>query len=86
MYALVGELPLPVVNLLSSMRSSDGKNFELKESGPGFILPADIGDLGPGITILNLSDGNLKGKLNYADICWLAFCSNFDMRAFTSRC
>ena len=28
---------------------------------PGFTLPANIGDLGPAITVLNLSDCNLIG-------------------------
>ena len=60
MHALVGELPLPVVRLLSRLRTS----VHLKESGLGFTLPANIGDLGPGITILSLSNCNLKGKFN----------------------
>ena len=60
MHAHAGELPLPVVRLLSSMRHN-GKSVDRKGAGLGFTLPANIGDLDPDITELNLSGCNLIG-------------------------
>ena len=54
--------------MLSSMRlkiECDRKPFDgilyINNAGPGFTLPANIGDLSPAITVLNLSDCNLIG-------------------------
>ena len=63
MHATAGDLPLSVVCLLSSMRQRGGKIIDLKESGPGFTLPNNIGDLGPDITELSLSNCSLTGAL-----------------------
>jgi len=62
MHALAGDLPLPVVRLLSFMRRK-GKFVDMRRAGPGFTLPANIGDLGPGITELDLGECNLIGAL-----------------------
>jgi hypothetical protein len=42
--------------------------LDLENSGPGFTLPANIGDLGPDITGLDLSECNLTGKFFFDDI------------------
>ena len=62
MHALAGDLPLPVVRLLSFMRHR-GKFVDMRRAGPGFTLPVNIGDLGPGITELDLGECNLIGAL-----------------------
>ena len=56
-----GDLPIPVVLLLSLMCSQRKSGVKMKKSGPGFTLPPNIGDLGPSITILNLAGCNLRG-------------------------
>ena len=50
-------MPLPVVRLFSNKMC----RIDLQDAGPGFTLPANIGDLGPEITQLNLSQCNLTG-------------------------
>ena len=54
--AFAGDLPLPVILMLSS------RGCNLKGAGPGFTLPVEIGDLDPGITKLNLRWFNLTGN------------------------
>ena len=57
-----GVLPLSVVSLISSMRCSrDCEGVCVEEAGPGFTLPANIGDLDPAITRLDLGHCNLTG-------------------------
>ena len=61
-----GDLPLSVVRLFSSSQLTDefspgDKNLRLKNSGPGFTLPADISDLDPAISKLDLCCCNLSG-------------------------
>ena len=70
MHAPAGELPLPVVRLLASMRCV-GKVVSMKRAGPGFTLPANIGDLDPAVTKLSLRECNLIGALFYANISQL---------------
>ena len=72
MHDPTGDLSLPVVRLLSFMRRK-GKFLNLRDAGPGFTLPANIGDLDPDIRELDLRECNLTGVLNYADICLLLF-------------
>ena len=43
------------------MRNRDANSVDLNAAGPGFTLPADIGDLDPAITAMDLSNCNLKG-------------------------
>ena len=52
-----------MVRLLCLMRNDDDDDriVSLHTAGPGFTLPADIGDLDPAITELNLSECNLTG-------------------------
>ena len=50
-----------MVRLLCLMRNDDSSVADLFEAGPGFTLPADIGDLDPTIIILDLFACNLKG-------------------------
>ena len=57
-----GDLPPAVVLLFSAVRSRVGGCLLLKDAGPGFTLPADIGDLGPAITRLDLSGYELIGN------------------------
>jgi hypothetical protein len=63
--AAAGELPLPFVRLLSTMRviqQTDSSFFaNLEDAGPGFTLPANIGDLDTTVTVLDLSYCNLTG-------------------------
>jgi len=74
MHASAGDLPLPVVRLLSSMRYQ--VNFlDLIESGPGFTLPANIGDLDPDITELHLRDCNLIGTVYFVVLIFVIFLS-----------
>ena len=56
-----GELPLPVVELIASMRCN-GKDVDMEKAGPGFTLPADIGDLDLSISDLILYGCNLTGE------------------------
>ena len=65
MHAHTGELPLPVLHLFSRL---SGSIRLLSKSGPGFTLPANIGDLDPNLTFLNLGGCNLAGALCCADI------------------
>ena len=58
-----GDLPLPVVRLLSSMRSCDRKLVNVEDAGPGFTLPENMGDLGPAMTVLDLRNSNLIGTV-----------------------
>ena len=60
MHAPAGDLPLPVLRLLSSMRHN-GKSVDLKGAGPAFTLPANIGDMDPAIKELDLGECNLTG-------------------------
>jgi hypothetical protein len=62
LHGSVGNLQVPVVRLLYAMRC-DAKPIYLRDAGPGFTLPANIGDLGPGITELDLGECNLIGAL-----------------------
>ena len=50
-----GDLPPAVVLLFSTVRSRVGGRLLLKDAGPGFTLPPNIGDLGQAITRLDLS-------------------------------
>ena len=50
-----------MVRLLCLMRNDEDWIVSLYKAGPGFTLPADIGDLDPAIIRLDLSDCNLKG-------------------------
>jgi hypothetical protein len=61
----VGPLALPVVRLLCLMRNDACRivSLNIDTDGPGFTLPANIGDLDPTITELNLSDCNLTGLI-----------------------
>ena len=59
-YAPVGELPLPVLRLLSRLGSTSIRL--LKDAGPGFTLPVNIGNLGSDITELNLARWSLTGN------------------------
>lgn len=52
----VGELPLSVVRLLSNLKRKYMGHFD-----PGFTLPANIGDLDPAITELDLGFFGLRG-------------------------
>ena len=64
MHALAGDLPLPVVHLLSSMkRIYILKIVDLANAGRGFTLPANMGELDPAITELDLRGCNLTGAL-----------------------
>ena len=56
-----GVLHLPVVRLFSSCNGRLG--LDVIKAGPGFSLPANIGDLDPAITDLNLSNCNLIGNI-----------------------
>ena len=58
---IVGPLALPVVRLLCLLRNNEASHLDLCGAGPGFTLPADIGDLDPAITELELSECNLTG-------------------------
>ena len=60
-----GDLPPAVVLLFSAVRSRVGGCLLLKDAGPGFTLPADIGDSDPAITRLDLSGCGLKGTVKY---------------------
>ena len=75
LHATAGVLPPSVVCLFSSFRPQSGTirhpslSLELENSGPGFTIPVNIGDLGPAIAEMNLSRCNLIGMLlqpNYA--------------------
>ena len=78
--AATGELPLPVVHLLADMRLIDLDEFgnvphdydmaeiRMGDAGPGFTLPADIGDLDPAINELDLKYLGLTGGRN-RDAC-----------------
>ena len=59
-----GELHVPVVRLFSALRlrCCSQVMLELEGVGPGFTLPANIGDLDQEITQLNLSGCNLTGN------------------------
>ena len=72
MHAPTGDLPLPVVRLLSFMRLH-GMFPDLAQTSPGFTLPANIGDLDPAITELVLRRCNLTGSFCKTDIRWLFF-------------
>ena len=72
MHAPAGELPLPVVCLLTFMQCM-GKYVDITRAGPGFTLPANIGDLGQDITVLVLQECNLIGAIYFVDIRWLFF-------------
>ena len=53
---------MPVVRLFSRLF---GESIDLEDAGLGFTLPANIGDLDPGTTELNLSNCNLIGALTF---------------------
>ena len=50
-----------MVRLLCLMRNDEDWIVSLYKAGPGFTLPADIGDLDPAITELDLTYSNLIG-------------------------
>ena len=58
-----GPLALPVVRLLCLMRNDDDDDriVSLHTAGPGFTLPADIGDWDTAITRMDLSSCFLIG-------------------------
>ena len=62
LFASAGDLPVPVVQLVSGMNIA-GRFAYLGDSGPGFTLPATLGALDPTVTTLNLSWCNLIGKV-----------------------
>ena len=68
MHDPTGDLSLPVVRLLSFMRRK-GKFLNLRDAGPGFTLPANIGDLDPDIRELDLRECNLIGAVCFVNIC-----------------
>ena len=72
MIAPAGELPLQMVRLLTSLRC-EKKGYDLRRAGPGFTLPANIGDFGPDNTELDLGGWNLIGPVCHADIRWRFF-------------
>ena len=41
----------------------EGIDITMFKAGPGFTLPANIGDLDPAIAVLNLYNCNLTGEL-----------------------
>ena len=55
-----GELSLPVVHLHASPRLKRAM-FGLEVAGPGFTLPANIGDLNPAVATSDLSQCTLSG-------------------------
>ena len=57
-----GELPLSVVRLFC--KATFQRELD-QEAGLGFTLPADIGDLDPGITALDLRGRNLIGDKHF---------------------
>ena len=65
-----GDLPLPVIALFCSIQR-DENSFNLRDAGPGFTLPANIGDLDPAITELDLRGCNLTGTV-CVGIIWLS--------------
>ena len=77
-----GELPLSVVHRFSALRctqegrgigqSGDPRILDLEAAGPGFTLPANIGDLDPAIRALILSNCNLIGNSQSINQAWPA--------------
>ena len=59
-----GELPLPVLRLVSSMRCNGGK-VDLEGAGPGFTRPPDM--YPAGVIELNLERCNLIGVITLDD-------------------
>ena len=82
MHAPAGELPLPVIRLLSSMGRNGRMGIRMKRAGPGFTLPANIGDLGQDIVVLDLRWCKLIGAVYFVDIHWLLFLREVDARRF----
>ena len=57
-FARAGELPLEVIRM-----KSNGVSVSLFGNTPGFTLPTNIGELGDGITTLDLSNCSLTGTI-----------------------
>ena len=70
----LGELPVSALRLISEKRTTSYHPDQIlqQRAGPGFTLPANIGDLDPSITLLDLRRLNLKGNSNCTTFlcCW----------------
>ena len=67
---LIGGLPLPVIRLISNIRTTWGKESVkfprvTETMTKGLTLPANVGELGPDITSLDLSACYLSGCILY---------------------
>ena len=58
---LVGELAVSLLCLISKATSCHADQNLQQGAGAGFTLPANIGDLDPAITVLDLRGRNLIG-------------------------
>ena len=59
---LVGELAVSLLCLISKATSYHADQNLQQRAGAGFMLPANIGDLDPSITVLDLRRRNLTGN------------------------